>query len=203
MIGAGAQTPRPAAFLDRDGTLIVERGFLSDPDGVEPLAGAAEAVRLLNRWGYRVIGITNQSGVARGYYGTAEVEAVNTRTLSVFAEADAHIDRIYYCPHYPAASGLPGARDCDCRKPKRGMIDQACRDFAIDLAQALVVGDRAADVGLAQTIGVPGCLVLTGYGRRERETLPAGLVPAHVADNLLDAIRWWGRRAGLADTPSQ
>ncbi|HUU45341.1 MAG TPA: HAD family hydrolase [Acidobacteriota bacterium] len=201
MIASGVEQPRPAAFLDRDGTLIVEREFLSDPDGVEPLPGAVEAVRLLNHWGYHVIGVTNQSGVARGFYGTAEVEAVNARTVSVFAGADARIDQIYYCPHYPASSGLPGARDCDCRKPRRGMIDQACRDLAIDLERSFVVGDRAADMGLARTIGVPGCLVLTGYGLRERDTLPADLAPACVADTLLDAIRWWGERAGLFDTP--
>ena len=201
MTASGTGQPRPAAFLDRDGTLIVERGFLSDPDGVEPLPGAFEAIRLLNRWGYYVIGVSNQSGVARGHYGTADVEAVNARTVTVFADAGARIDQIYYCPHYPESSGLPGARDCDCRKPQRGMVDQACRDFAIDLDRSVVVGDRAADVGLARTIGVPGCLVLTGYGLRERDALPAGLTPAHVAGTLLDAVRWWGERAGFIDTP--
>lgn len=184
---------RPAAFLDRDGTMIVEHGFLSDPDGVEPLPGAIDAIRQLNHWGYLVIGVTNQSGVARGYFGEDVVKAVNRRVIEVFAADGARIDAIYYCPHYP----MPETAECDCRKPKRGMIDQAMRDFAIDLSHSFVVGDRLCDVQLGRTIGGPGVLVLTGYGLQELAGWSDTVSPDHVADSLDDAVRWWGKQHGL------
>lgn len=185
--------PHPAAFLDRDGTMIVEHGFLSDPGGVEPLPGAIDAIRQLNQRGYLVIGVTNQSGVARGYFGEDVVRAVNRRVIDCFAVAGARIDSIYYCPHYP----LPGEPECDCRKPKRGMIDQAMRDFAIDLSRSFVVGDRLCDVQLGRTIGRPGILVLTGYGEQELANWNHPNPPDHVAKSLHDAVRWWGAHIGL------
>jgi D-glycero-D-manno-heptose 1,7-bisphosphate phosphatase len=197
MTSAQTPEPSPAAFLDRDGTLIKERGFLGDPNGVELLPGAVEGVRLLNGWGFRVFGVSNQSGVARGYYGITDVEAVNERVISMFAQAGSRIDHIYYCPHFNRPETVPGSVDCDCRKPKAGMIEEARRAFPIDLSKSFVAGDRAADIGLAQTVGVPGCLVLTGYGRTEYEGLPKDIAPAYVAEDLLDAVRWWGERLGL------
>ncbi len=185
--------PRPAAFLDRDGTMIVEHGFLSDPGGVEPLPGAIDAIRQLNQWGYLVIGVTNQSGVARGYFGEHVVRTVNQRVIDRFAADGARIDSIYYCPHYP----LPGEPECDCRKPKRGMIDQAMRDFAIDLSRSFVVGDRLCDVQLGRTIGRPGVLVLTGYGEQELADWDDPIPPDHVAKSLNDAVSWWGEHNGL------
>jgi histidinol-phosphate phosphatase family protein len=190
-------SPTPAAFLDRDGTLIVEHGFLSDPDGVAPLPGAIEAVRWLNRWGVRVVGVTNQSGVARGYFGEDTVRAVNRRVIDLFAEGGAAIDAIYYCPHYP----LPGQPFCVCRKPARGMIDQAAADFDIDLAHSVVIGDRACDVQLGQGIGVPGILVLTGYGAQEQRDWGHAAPPDHIAASVLDAVHWWGMRTGRMHAP--
>ena len=189
---------RPAAFLDRDGTLIVEHGFLCDPDRVELLPGAATAVRLLNEWGFWVIGVSNQSGVARGYYGTDAVEAVNRRIVDEFAHAGAVIDRIYYCPHYVADQESHATPGCDCRKPARGMIDRARREFPIDLTASFVVGDRVCDVALARTVGIPGVLVLTGYGRQEQDLLGPSDIPAWVAGDLLNAVEWWGERNGLS-----
>ncbi|MEW5701187.1 MAG: HAD family hydrolase [Candidatus Zixiibacteriota bacterium] len=187
---------RPAAFLDRDGTLIVEYGFLGAPDRVALLPGAAEAVRQLNAWGYWVIGVSNQSGVARGYYEPEAVEAVNRRVVDEFARRGARIDHIYYCPHYADDTAPDPASACTCRKPAPGMIEQACREFPIDLAASFVVGDRVCDVALAQAVGIPGMLVLTGYGVEEQKLLPLSLVPAYVAADLRAAVEWWGRHAG-------
>jgi D-glycero-D-manno-heptose 1,7-bisphosphate phosphatase len=184
---------RPAAFLDRDGTMIVEHGFLSDPMGVEALPDAIEAVRQLNYWRYLVIGVTNQSGVARGYFDEQVVNAVNQRVIEVFAQGGARIDAIYYCPHYPSAS-TPA---CDCRKPARGMVDRASRDFEIELSRSFVAGDRLCDVQLGQAIGIPGILLLTGYGRQELAAWTAPIRPDHVADSIGEAVRWWGHKQSL------
>jgi D-glycero-D-manno-heptose 1,7-bisphosphate phosphatase len=196
MNSVAPSSPRPAAFVDRDGTLIVERGFLADPAGVELLPGAADGVRLLNEWGYRVIGISNQSGVARGYYGIDAVEAVNATVIRMFAERGAVIDRIYYCPHYGDENDAGRVPPCDCRKPAPGMIRQAQAAFAIDLSRSFVVGDHCCDIALADNVGIPGILVLTGHGRAQRDALGDGPAPAHVADDLLAAVRWWGQHIG-------
>lgn len=189
-----ATTPRPAAFIDRDGTLIVEHGFLDNPDGVQPLPGAIDAVRRLNDWGYRVIGVTNQSGVARGYFGEDAVRRVNERVRAEFASAGAVIDAMYYCPHYP----LDGKPVCNCRKPDRGMIDQAMSDFPIDLSQSVTVGDRLCDVLLGQNLGIPGVLVQTGYGSEELRRWDHPRLPDHVAVDIREAIDWWGRLHNLS-----
>jgi len=189
---------RPAAFLDRDGTLIVEHGYLGEPELVEPLPGAIDAVRMLNDWGYRVIGVSNQSGIARGYYDSATVDRVNARVIESFAGGGARIDRIYYCAHLPLGSGVPGEAECECRKPKAGMIEWAEQDFDIDRNRSFVCGDQPADIGLSKTIGVPGCLVRTGFGRSSETELRNTLRPDHVADDLPAAVRWWGARQGYA-----
>lgn len=184
---------RPAAFLDREGTLVVEKEYLADPDQIELLPGAAEAVKRLNQWGYLVIGVTNQSGVARGYFGEDTVRAMNTRVTEMFAREGAVIHRIYYCPHYPGAGSPP----CECRKPGRGMIDRALSEFAIDLSRSFVAGDRPCDVLLGHAVGTAGILVLTGYGRQELAAWSESRRPDFVADTLSDAVRWWGARQGL------
>lgn len=190
---------RPAAFLDRDGTLIVERDFLGDPDGVQILPGVPEAIRLLNAWGYWVIGVSNQSGVARGFFGTKEVDAVNQRVIESLAEQSAYLNRIYYCPHLPEVSRMRNEPVCDCRKPATGMIEHARRDYPIDLVGSFVAGDRMADIGLAHNARIPGLFVLTGYGIRERDLLSEGNTPDVIADDLLAAIKWFGRKMGSPD----
>lgn len=189
--------PRPAAFLDRDGTIIEERHFLADPDGVAPLPRSIEAIRLLNKWGFWVFGVSNQSGVARGYFGEHDVRAVNERVLSVFAAADAYINRIYYCPHYPGARANPDDGRCECRKPAPGMIRQAMHDYPVDLTRSFVVGDRVADVLLGKAVGVPAVLVLTGYGQVEQAKFHPPDSPDHTCRDLLDAVRWHGITLGL------
>lgn len=187
------ETPRPAAFLDRDGTIIVERGYLRDPEGVEVMPGVAEAIGMLNQWGYWVFGVSNQSGVARGYYGTAEVDAVNQRVIDSLAQRGARLDRIYYCIHLPEITRARGEQVCNCRKPAPGLIEQACADFPIDLARSFVIGDQLCDIELARTLGIPGLLVLTGFGESERRRLGPNHSPDHIAGDLLAAVRWLGR----------
>ncbi len=141
-----------AAFLDRDGTVIRDTGYLSSPEDVVLLPGAAEAVRLLNRARIRVVIVTNQSGIARGYFGEAEFRAVQERVESLLRAAGARIDATYFCPHAPEDK-------CDCRKPGLGLYRKAASEVGLDLAGALYVGDRASDVLPAVELGGMGLLV--------------------------------------------
>jgi histidinol-phosphate phosphatase family protein len=188
--------PRPAAFLDRDGTIVVERNFLGDPKAVEIIPGAIDAIQMLNDWGFYVIGVTNQSGVARDYYGDSDVEAVNQRLTELLAVGGARLDRVYYCPHHPEVRAFRDQQPCTCRKPSPGMIERACADFSIDLKRSLVIGDQASDIGLAGSVGIPGILVLTGFGAWQSRHMPQNINPAHIADDLLAAVRWFGQKQG-------
>ena len=140
---------RPAAFLDRDGTLIHDPGYLGDPAGVVLLDGAATALAALRRAGYVLVVISNQSGVARGFYEEAAVDAVNARMRELFiaADPDARLDAIYYCPHGPDAS-------CSCRKPQPGLFLRAARELDLDVATSLAIGDHPRDVAAAQAAGI-------------------------------------------------
>lgn len=177
---------RPAVFLDRDGTIIVEKGFLSDPAGVEPLPGATDAVRMLNEAGFAVIVVSNQSGVARGYFDEEAVRRVNERMLALFRAAGAEIDAVYYCPHYPDGAVSEYAIVCNCRKPKPGLVERAKRELGVE--PVCVVGDRWSDIELAENIGVPGILVLTGYGSQQDESVRRRA--AFVAKDLREAATW-------------
>lgn len=188
---------RPAAFLDRDGTLVEERNFLGDPKAVKLIPGAVEAIRLLNLWGYWVIGVSNQSGVARGYFGMREVEAVNEKIISDLAVQHAYLNRIYNCPHHPDVQRQRGEEPCRCRKPAPGMIERAIAEYPIDLTQSFVVGDQCADVGLGRSVGVSTVLVRTGFGRFEESHLGPSARPDAVVDDVLEAVRWFGRSRGL------
>ncbi|HEX7118961.1 MAG TPA: HAD family hydrolase [Longimicrobiales bacterium] len=158
---------RPAAFLDRDGTLIVERGYLADPDGVELVPGAAAALRRLAAAGYRLVIVTNQSGIARGLYGTAEFHAVQRRVEERFAAEGVRFDGVYFCPHHPEVTGA-----CACRKPAPGMYRRAGRELGLDLARSVYVGDKPSDVLPALELGGAGYLVRTGYGAGHAASVP-------------------------------
>lgn len=147
---------RPAAFLDRDGVLNVDHGYVYDPDQFEWIAGAPEAVRLLNQAGYTVIVITNQSGVARGYYDEAAVKALHTYMQGQLATVGAHIDAIYYCPHHPDGIVKALTMTCQCRKPGTGMLEQAARDWPIDTARSFMIGDKDADMAAAKAFNIRG-----------------------------------------------
>ncbi len=166
---------RPAAFLDRDGTLIEDRGFLDDPAGVRVLDTVPDALRLLAQSGYACVVVTNQSGVARGYFDSAAVDAVNAEVGRRLADNGVALDAVYACPHYDAG--------CACRKPAPGMIETAAREHDLDVARSAVVGDRGSDIALAHAVGIPGILV-------PGPVAYDGPEPDFRAGTLLAAARW-------------
>ena len=147
---------RPAAFLDRDGVLNIDHGYVHRLGELDIVTGASEAVRLLNEAGYLVIVITNQSGVARGLYGEEDVRRFNEELARRLALQGARIDAFYYCPHHPNGSVAPYAITCDCRKPKPGLLDNAAKDFAIDRSRSFLIGDKDSDIDAAGAFGIKG-----------------------------------------------
>jgi D-glycero-D-manno-heptose 1,7-bisphosphate phosphatase len=182
--------PKPAVFLDRDGTIIEDVGYLETLDHISWFPWSVEAIRALNRAGLAVVVITNQSGVARGRFTESLVQETH-RALDVrLAAGNARIDAYYYCPHHPEGAVAEYARVCDCRKPGRGLVDAAVSDLSLDLTRSFVVGDRWLDIGMARAIGGRGILVRTGVGA-EQERAPAGDLTADaVVDNLAAAVSW-------------
>jgi D-glycero-D-manno-heptose 1,7-bisphosphate phosphatase len=181
---------RAAVFLDRDGTLIEDIGYLRFARDVAFYPWTADAVRALNQAGLPVIVITNQSGVARGLLTEPMIEDVHRHISSSLEAGGAHIDAYYYCPHHPEATLAAYRKRCDCRKPGCGMIERAAADLDLDPARSFVVGDKWIDVGAAHAAGARGILVRTGYGAAE-EAEPAPDLPADaIVDNLVEAVSW-------------
>jgi len=182
---------RIAVFFDRDGTLNEDVGYLRTPEELRLLPGAADAVRRLNERGILACVISNQSGVARGLYTEADLAAIHKRMEADLAGGGAHLDRIYYCPHHPTEGRPPYNIDCSCRKPRTGMLQQAAREFAVDLHRSFVVGDKALDIEAGRAAGTRSILVLTGYGQTAaRECRNTGIPPDHVAATVLDAVTY-------------
>ena len=152
----------PALFLDRDGTLNVDTDYLHEIEKFQWMPEAREAVKYANDRGYLVIVVTNQSGVARGMFGEDAVQELHRFMDEELEKIGAHVDAYYYCPHHPEAAVPAYRKDCSCRKPKSGLIDKACRDFAIDLEHSLMVGDSLRDVECAEGAGVRGILYQGG-----------------------------------------
>lgn len=176
----GGRRGRPAAFLDRDGTLMVDRGYVSDPADVALLPGVAAALRRLAEAGFALVVVTNQSGIARGYYGEADFEAVESRLESLLAEAGVHLDGVYHCPHHPDIDG-----PCACRKPGLGLFQQAARELGLDPARSVFIGDKATDLEPALALGGQAWLVLTGQGAAQLARVGRG---ARVAEDLPAAV---------------
>ena len=156
-------TPCPAVFIDRDGTLNLDKGWIHSPSQIELLPGAGEAVRQINQSGFLAVLVTNQPVIARGECSEVELESIHARLELLLGEHDAYLDAIYYCPHHPE-SGWPGERpelkiECECRKPKDGLIRQAARDLNIDLSRSFMIGDTWRDMEAAKTSGLTGILV--------------------------------------------
>jgi len=182
---------QPAVFLDRDGTMIEDGGYVGRLADVRWYPYTLDAVRLLNRAGFLVCVTTNQAGVARGYYTEGDVRALHGQMAAHLEAGGARIDGWFHCPHHPNAD-VPAYRvACACRKPEPGMIHQACERFAIDLSHSFVVGDKVLDVEAATRAGARGILVRTGYGadvvRAHGAAVPHA---AFVADDLMAAVSW-------------
>jgi D-glycero-D-manno-heptose 1,7-bisphosphate phosphatase len=190
---------RTAVFLDRDGTLIEEVGYLNHIDRIRWLPRSAPAVRRLNERGLPAILVTNQSGVARRIFDMALLRRVHETIEGRLAAEGARLDGIYVCPHHPDGIDPEYRRACDCRKPRPGLFVKAAADHGVDLSRSYLVGDSATDMEAARNAGVTGVLVMTGYGRGDLVyRIPErGLSPAHAAEDLLDAVEWiLAREAG-------
>lgn len=182
---------RRAVFMDRDGTISEEVGYVNHPGRYRVFDYSAEAVRLLNQRGWLAVLVTNQAGVARGYFTEEMIGRVHSLLAQELARGAAALDAVYYCAHHPSVGEPPYRLDCDCRKPKPGLIQRAAADFSIDLEQSWMVGDRYSDIELARNAGVRSAFVLSGYGRGEWEYQSDGWKhePDLVAEDLLAAVK--------------
>lgn len=186
---------RKAVFIDRDGTINKEVNYLHKVEDLEILPGVAEAIKLLNDRGFLVIVPTNQSGIARGYYGIEDMQKINEEISLRLAKEGAHIDAFYFCPHHSKGKVSDFAISCNCRKPKPGMFLDAAKDFDVDFAGSFSIGDKIRDLTPAKQLGCRGILVKTGYGEeelKERETWQ--VKPDYVAEDMMDGAEWIVRR---------
>ncbi len=175
---------KAAVFLDRDDTIIRDKGYLSDPEGIEILAGVPEAIRILNSRSIPVIVITNQSGIARGFFDEETLRTIHKRLLALLREQGAVIDAIYYCPHLSEGAVRKYAIACTCRKPDTGMLIQAARDFGLDLPSCFMVGDKPEDIEVIHRVGGKGVFMSTG---KHHDT---GHRADFIAHDLIQATQW-------------
>lgn len=180
---------RPAVFLDRDGTLIEERGYLDRLDLLELFPWSVDAVRLLNRAGFATVVVTNQSAIARGIFDEAFLQSVHD-AIDAHLAPHAQIDRYYFCPHLHDATVERYRQQCQCRKPGPGMIARACREMDLDPERSVMVGDRWLDVACGRAAGTRTVLVRTGHGAHEEHAIRPGLEADAILNNLMEAVGW-------------
>lgn len=181
-----------AVFLDRDGTVNEEVGYLNDVSKLRLIPGASRAIHRLNKAGFKVILVTNQSGVARGYFPEDLVHEAHARLDQLLKADDARIDAVYYCPHHPTAGNSGFTMECDCRKPRTGLIERAVKDHNIDITRSYMVGDKWSDIELGHRAGVRSVLVMSGFapddpGNKRPERLEE---PDYRAGDLQEAAGW-------------
>lgn len=174
-----------AVFLDRDGTINIEKDYLYQIHEFEFIPGAVEAIRMLNKAGIMVVVVTNQSGVARGYYTEEDVENLHRHIAAELTRSGAHVDAWLYCPHHPDGRGSY-ALPCTCRKPLPGMLLDAAARHGIDLENSAIIGDKRADIEAGQAAGCRTILVRTGYGADEEQFVGP---PTVVCDDVLAAAK--------------
>ncbi len=182
---------RRAVFMDRDGAISEEVGYVNHVSRYRVFPFAAEAVRALNEAGWLAVLVTNQAGVARGYFKEELIDEVHKVLAWELEREGARLDAVYYCPHNPTVGEPPYRIDCDCRKPRPGLLLRAADDLNLDLSRCWMVGDRYSDTQLARNAGARSALVLTGYGRGELEHQSHAWPhrPDLVAENLLEAVK--------------
>lgn len=180
----GAQ--RKAAFLDRDGTIIVDKEYMHKPEQLEFIPGAIDAIKQLNKKNYLVIIVTSQSGIGRGYYTEEDYHKFNQHFLQNLEKEGAKIDGVFFCPHHPTKATGKYLLDCECRKPKIGMIKQAQQEHKIELKHSWVIGDKTSDAKMGENAGCKSILVETGKAGRDEE---CAVKPTHKAKDLLDAVK--------------
>lgn len=183
---------KPVVFLDRDGTLNEEVGYIRDLNDLKLIEGAGASVRKLNQSGVAAILITNQTGAARGYYDEDHIKALNNKLLALLKEEGAYLDDVYYCPHLEDGIVEKFSFECQCRKPAIGLVERAYNDHPqLDRSRAFVVGDKATDVELASNCGAKGVLVETGYGKQVLSgEYQWKVVPDYQAQTIIEAIDW-------------
>ena len=180
----------PTVFLDRDGTLIEEVGYLSHLDRIALYPWSIESVKLLNRAGFKVVVVTNQAGVARGLFDEDFIDEAHRFLDQKFSDGGATIDKFYYCPHHPEASVEAYRSECDCRKPKAGMLWKAAQELQLELSHSFVIGDRLSDLRLGQAVDARSLLVRTGYGETTARELTDDVEVAYTAQELMTAVAW-------------
>ena len=169
VVSGEALNAKPAIFLDRDGTINEEMGYINHEERFVLFPFVAESIRVFNDLGFLVIVVTNQSGVARGYFSEKLLIRIHDRMKNSLINQGARIDAIYYCPHHPVEGKGKYKQECNCRKPRPGMIETAVNDFHVDLSRSYMIGDRYKDIVFARNLKMKAALVLTGYGRGEYE----------------------------------
>jgi len=180
-----------AVFLDRDGTINEEVNYLKDLRDLKLLPGAAEAIKLLNEHSFKVVVITNQSGVARGYLTEEKLEEIHEEMRRQLSEKGAHLDAIYYCPHHPTQGKGKYRKNCWCRKPNPGMLEKAARELGLDLPKCYLVCDKLIDLQAGLRADCKTVLVLTGYGKEYSDEKVEGTINIdYVAKSLKDADEW-------------
>ena len=178
-------------FLDRDGTLNEEKNFIRTPDELHMIAGAAAAVRKLNERNIVTCVISNQSGVGRGYLKESDLLPIHQRLEEFLLNEGAHVDRIYYCPHHPTEGIRPYDIECECRKPKPGMLERGSKEFGLRLSDSFVVGDSLVDMQAGNAVGATTVLVLTGYGPAALDQCRRdGVHVDYVAPTIVEAITY-------------
>jgi D-glycero-D-manno-heptose 1,7-bisphosphate phosphatase len=177
-----------AVFLDRDGTIVEDVGYLNTPLQLQFIPGSIEAIKKLNEAGYKVVVITNQAGVAKGLITEDMLQTIDKTLHKWLLNGDAHLDGLYYCPHHPEHGVYPYKQACECRKPHPGLIRKAEKDLNIDLSQSFMIGDKASDIEAGKRAGTKTIFVLSGRGLEEQEKLNGN--PDHIAKNLLKAVKW-------------
>jgi D-glycero-D-manno-heptose 1,7-bisphosphate phosphatase len=183
---------RRAIIMDRDGTVCDEVGYVNHVDRIRLLPGSAEAIRAANETGFQTVVVTNQAGVARGYFAESLVDEVHDRVRELLAAEGARLDGIYFCPHHPDVGAPAYRKTCGCRKPLPGMLERARDEMGIDLSASYMVGDSVKDLEAGRRAGTTTVLVLTGYGKGELEHQSDGwsVKPDHVAPDLRAAVDW-------------